>query len=100
MPTNPTKIWLALKSRVDTLVPQPLMPVYDPDATVTAAPPYILVTDARNDPARYGIGGSAELHVYSGTLMLAIHYPIASIVSYTQLIQMAGAIAEHSPAGS
>lgn len=98
MPTHNASIWLALKSRIDTLAPAPAMPIYEPDATVDSAAPYILVSDVRAEPVRYGISGGRDMHNFSGVLMLAIHYPVARPISYTQLSQMAGVIADHFPA--
>lgn len=99
MPSIETTDWLALKGRVDTLVTNPVMTVFEPDAIVTPPPdsigpaPFILVSDAVNDPERRGIG--PNLHVRSGTLMLALQWPIARPATHAQLKEVAGAIAAH-----
>lgn len=98
MPTPNANTWYALQSRIDTLVTAPVMPIYEPDGAVDGEGPYILVSDVRNEPVRLGISGGREMHRFSGTLMMAIHYPISRPVSYAQLAQMAGVIAEHFPA--
>lgn len=98
MPTHPTSIWLALKSRIDTLVPVPAMTVYEPDAVVPGNAPYILTSDVRNTPVRRGVRGKRGLHEFSGTLMLSVHYPISHPASHVQLVQMGGVIADHFPA--
>lgn len=95
-------IWLALRSRIEALATEPPMPVFDPGATVTPPKdatgplPFILASDVRNDPVREGI--SPKLHSRSGTLILAIQWPIAREVSHTQLMQLGGAVADHFPA--
>jgi Bacteriophage related domain of unknown function len=102
MRNKDTEIWLALKARIDTLVTNPTMLVFEPGATIdtpkdAAGPlPFITVSDVRNDPARFGI--DPKLHERTGTLMLAIQWPIARQVSHTQLIQLGGDVAAHFPA--
>lgn len=96
MPTTQTQIWLALKSRIATLVTAPVMSIYGPDAVIDATGPYVLVSDVRNTPLRFGISNSKGLHGFSGTLILAIHYPItAPGITHERLLQMGGVIAEH-----
>lgn len=102
MPAIETAIWMALKSRIDTLVTTPTMPKFDPDATFTPPSdatgplPFILVSDVRNDNRRVTIG--PQVHVRSGTLMLSIQWPIARPVTHAQIMQIAGTVAEHFPA--
>lgn len=107
MPSTETTDWLALKSRVDTLVTNPVMPVFEPGAIVTppidasGPAPHILLSDVPNDPDRVGISrrGSAGVdHIRSGTLMLTVQWPIARTVTHTQLKEIAGQIAAHFPA--
>jgi hypothetical protein len=103
VPSIETTDWLALKSRVDTLTVVPAMTVYDPGEIVTppqdaiGPAPFILLSDVTNDPDR---GGRIDprLHVRTGTLMLAVQWPIARIVSHTQLKEIAGQVAAHFPA--
>jgi len=108
MPTPETETWLALKSRIDTLPIPADWEVYEPDVTVEPPHdeigplPYVLVSDVRNEHQRIGISGNGKvrgvLHIRSGTLMLALHYPVARPATYTQLVEMAGKIAAHFPA--
>lgn len=99
-PAVQTTDWLALRTRVATLVTD--MPVFDPGAVVEPPSdangplPFILLSDVTNDPDRRGIDPS--LHVRSGTLMLTIQWPIAKPVTHTQLREIAGQIAAHFPA--
>ena len=97
MPSIQTTDWLALKSRIDTLVTDPVMPRFDPGAILKQpAEPHILLSDVTNDPDRRGI--DPRLHVRSGTLMLAIQWPLAREIAHTQLKEIAGQIAAHFPA--
>lgn len=107
MPSIETTDWLALKSRIDTLVTNPVMALYQPGDVVTppadgAGPvPYILLSDVTNDPVRVGLssrGISGVEHIRFGTLMLAIQWPIARPISHAQLKEIAGQIAAHFPA--
>lgn len=107
MPSIETTDWLALKARVDTLVTDPVMQVFEPGAIVTPPPdavgpaPYILASDAVNDPERIGIAarpGRGVDHIRSGTLMLALQWPIARPISHAQLKEVAGQIAAYFPA--
>ncbi|WP_305096479.1 phage tail terminator-like protein [Croceibacterium aestuarii] len=107
MPSIETSDWLALKSRIDTLVTDPAMPRFDPGETVTppsdatGPAPFVLLSDVTNDPQRVGIssrGLSGVDHIRSGTLMLTVQWPIARAVSHTQLKEIAGQIAAHFPA--
>lgn len=102
MPTIQTTDWLALKSRIDTLVTAPVLPRFEPGAIVTppsdatGPAPFILLSDVTNEPVRVGI--DPRLHIRSGTLMLALQWPIARAVSHAQLKEIAGQIAAHFPA--
>jgi len=107
MPSIEATDWLALRSRIDTLVTDPAMTAFDPGAIVTPPSdangplPFILLSDVPNDPQRIGISrrGSAGVdHIRSGTLMLAVQWPIARAISHIQLREIAGQIAAHFPA--
>lgn len=107
MPTIQTTDWLALKARTDTLVTDPVMQVFEPDAIVTppadaiGPAPFILLSDVTNDPVRVGISsrpGRGVEHTRSGTLMLTLQWPIARAVTHPQLREIAGRIAQHFPA--
>lgn len=103
MPSIETTDWLALKARIDTLVTDPTLLRFEPGAIVTAPKdstgplPFILLSDATNDPDR---GGRIDpkLHVRSGTLMLTLQWPISRAVTHAQLKEIAGQIASHFPA--
>jgi hypothetical protein len=102
MPTIQTTDWLALKSRIDTLVTVPVLQRFEPGAILTpptdatGPAPYILLSDVTNEPVRVGI--DPRLHIRSGTLMLALQWPIARAVTHAQLKEIAGQIAAHFPA--
>lgn len=102
MPSIETTDWLALKGRIDTLLTDPAMTTFEPGAIVTppkdplGPAPFILLSDVTNEPIRVGI--DPRLHIRSGTLMLAIQWPIARAVSHVQLKELAGQIAAHFPA--
>lgn len=107
MPSIQTSDWLALKSRIDMLVTDPAMQRFEPGAIVTpptdanGPAPYILLSDVTNEPVRVGLSARPNTgvdHVRSGTLMLAIQWPIARAVSHTQLKEIAGQVAAHFPA--
>lgn len=93
------RVWLALKSRIDTLVTDPVMPIIPPLATFTrpsdaiGPAPFILIDDHRNDNVPFGMG--AQVHNRSGVLRLTVHWPIARDIEYERLAQIAGAIAAH-----
>ena len=101
MPYPETSIWAALRARIDTLVTSPVMVVYDPDSPVSPQSsggnpvPFILASDVRNDNVRTRI--SNDKPIRSGTLMLAVNWPIAVPISHMQLMQIGGAIADHFP---
>lgn len=104
MPAIQTTDWLALKTRADTLITDPVMPRYAPGDIFTAPIdannkplPYILLSDATNTPDR---GGRIDpsLHVRSGTLMITIMWPIARPISHASLKEIAGQVAAHFPA--
>lgn len=95
MPAIETTDWLAIKARVDTLVTDPAMDVFEPGAIIERPMvPHILLSDVTNDPARIGINTDLP-HIRSGTLMLTVQWPIALDVTHTQLKQIAGQIADH-----
>jgi hypothetical protein len=102
MPSIETTDWLALKADVDTLVTNPVLIAFEPGAIVTppkdatGPAPFILLSDVTNDPSRMGI--DPRLHIRSGTLMLALQWPIARAVTHTQIKELAGQIAAHFPA--
>ncbi|WP_293921145.1 phage tail terminator-like protein [Sphingobium sp. UBA5915] len=108
MPSIETTDWLALRSRVDTLITDPVIPIYDPGALVTPPKdgsnnplPFILLSDATNDPQRIGLssrGIHGVDHIRTGTLMLTLQWPIARDVSHAQIKEIAGQIAAHFPA--
>lgn len=102
MPAIQTTDWLALKGRIDTLVTNPVLQRFEPGAILTpptdatGPAPYILLSDVTNEPVRVGI--DPRLHIRSGTLMLALQWPIARAVTHAQLKEIAGQIAAHFPA--
>lgn len=105
MPAIETAQWLALKSRVNTLVTNPVMTVYEPDAIISPGSdangplPHIGLSDPRNDNERIGINTDVG-HIRSGTLMLAGYWPIARAVTHTQLLEIGGQIAAHFTANT
>lgn len=123
MPSIETTDWLALKSRIDMLVTSPVMQRFEPGEIVTppvqtevpweggenwsneegwdvaGVPlPFILLSDATNDPVRMGMSGRGIAgvdHVRSGTLMLSVQWPLARPITHTQFREIAGQIAAH-----
>lgn len=104
MPSIQATDWLALKGRIDTLVTDPVLQRFEPGAIVTppsdanGPAPYILLSDVPNEPVRVGLSARPNVgvdHIRSGTLMLAIQWPIARAVSHVQLKEIAGQIAAH-----
>lgn len=101
MPAIQVTDWLALKGRVDTLVTNPVMPRWEPGEIDTpptdgqGPQPFILLSDAPNEPARAGISGVPSIR--SGTFMLAMQWPIAREISHAQLREIQGQIAAHFP---
>ncbi len=104
MPSYSATDWLALRSRIDTLVTTPAMVAHDPGALVTPATdatdpaPFIFLSDVPNDPQRIGIarrGIAGVSHIRSGTLIITVQWPIARAITHTQLREIAGQIAAH-----
>lgn len=104
MPSIETTDWLALKSHIDKLVTNPVIPHFEPDAIVVppkdaiGPSPFILVSDVVNQPERVGLssrGDSGVDHIRSGTLILTVQWPIARAVSHVQLRELAGQVAAH-----
>ena len=101
MPSIQTTDYLALKARIDTLVTSPVLPMFEPDATIApptdavGPAPFITISDVVNDPVRAGISGVPGIR--SGTLMLTVQWPIARPVTHTQLKEIAGQVAAHFP---
>lgn len=94
MPAIETKLWMAINAHVDDMVVNPSMPIIDPgDVYKPSGEPFILLSDVRNETVRRGI--DASLHEYSGTLMLQVRWPIQLPISHTQLLEIAGTIADH-----
>lgn len=102
LPTIESQIWLALKSRIDALVTNPLMTKYEPGQVVDpSGAPFILLSDIRNDHQRWSINRQSNgrvAHARSGTLILSVQWPLANPVSHTQLVEIGGDIASHFPA--
>lgn len=97
---DPADIWLALKSRLNTLVMNPVMAIYDPGATIpkdSATPaPDIIIGDLRNDTVRRDISG--QVNTNSGTMIATIRWPIHRAATHAQLMAMAATIVAHFPA--
>ena len=92
LPKIETAIWKALSDAAHDVVVSPSMTVYEPGEVITASPPYILLSDVRNDKTRWGVGGENTL---SGTLMLTVHWPLAKAITHTQLMEIGGTIADN-----
>lgn len=95
LPKQETAIWFALKAAAEDVITSPVMPVYEPGAAITAEPPYILMSDVRNDKVRWSIAGDSIL---SGTFMLTVHWPLSRAVTHTQLMELGATIAANFPA--
>lgn len=98
--TTAVQDWLSLKARIDTLVTDPVLPRFEPNAAVTppaGLAPFLLISDVRNDNDRNG-WVSSDLNERSGTLILAVQWPLAAPVLHVLLMQIGGTIADHFPA--
>lgn len=98
MPAVETKIWLALKSRIDTL---PLdLPKAWPAETFNIPvagglpAPYIRIGHMSVDPIPVLMSSGAR-HNRTGSLMLTLVHPLRQGYTMTHYEQMAGQIAEH-----
>lgn len=95
MPTVETKQWLALKAHIGSKINT--IPVYAPNDVVKREDEaFILVSDANNAPERFGISNPTSRR--SGTLILSLHWPLMHPITYEQLREAQGKIAEHFPA--
>lgn len=103
MPTAEVKIWLALKSRIDTL-PLDLAKAW-PAETFTPPHsndrllPYIRVGSVTVDPLPVQIA-NGKPHVRTGILTLTLVHPMMSGYSLPVYNQIAGTIAEHFADGT
>lgn len=97
-PSIHTKHWMALKSRIDTLVTNPTLPRAEPGQVIDSSSPYLLISDARNPVQRLGI--DTDLHQYTGTLILSARWPIRAEypIDHARLVEIGGDIADHFPA--
>lgn len=96
--------WLALAGRVNTLVTNPLISVYEPNAVFdpphdgSYPKPFITLSDVMNEHQRLGVNSSSALHIRSGTLILSLQWPVADPIGYTKIKVVADQIASHFPA--
>lgn len=90
-PTVETAIWMALKSRVQSLG----LPVIWPGQTDSSGQRHLTVMNIVAPPARVLIG--AGKHDRLGTLQIALRTPLKGFV-YEAEQEQAGMIAEHFPA--
>lgn len=92
IPKLETAIWQALTDAAHAVVTSPVMTVYEPGAIITGQPPYILLSDIRNDKVREGINASVG-HQQSGTLLLTVHWPLSQPITHLQLVEIGATIA-------
>lgn len=96
-PNRHTKHWIALKSRIDTLVTSPALTKAEPGQVIDPGnAPFLMISDARNPVIRNGVDPS--LHTYSGTLILSVRWPVKTPIAHAQLVEIGGDIADHFPA--
>lgn len=103
MPTAEVKIWLALKSRIDSL-PLDLAKAwpaetFTPPYSSGQLSPYIRVGSVTVDPLPVQIA-NGKPHVRTGTLILTLVHPMMSGYSLPVYNQIAGTIAEHFADGT
>jgi hypothetical protein len=104
-PSIETAIWLALKSRVQTLpadvVPQSAIAwpkvSFTPPKVRTDLAPYVIVSLLPNKAERLFIDGNAP-HRRPGILQLSLMTPNANAHDFTMVTERAGQIAAHFPA--
>ena len=94
LPKIETAVWMALSEAAHAIVTSPVIPIYEPGTVVSVTPPYILLSDVRNDKTRWGIAGENEL---TGTLMATVHWPLSKAITHTQLMEIGGTIAGNFP---
>lgn len=101
MPTVEVKIWLALKSRIDTipLTFEKAWPAqtFTPPNDGSQLSPYLRIGRVSVDPVPVLIG-EGKRHDRTGTLMVTLVHPIGQEVSVYD--QYAGQIAEHFADGT
>lgn len=99
MPTIETKIWLALRGRVESIVLSQPLPVLWPGQTIgLPAENALEVAHMVNRPARRFIG-SDEPHDRRGILQIGLLSTLSNNVhAETVVRQIAGTIADHFPA--
>ena len=105
MPTAEVKIWLALKSRIDSL-PLTLSKAW-PAETFTpphsgnppTLQPYIRIGTVTVDPLPVQIA-TGKPHVRTGTLILTLVHPLRNGYTMPVYNQFAGTIAEHFADGT
>lgn len=105
-PTVETAIWMALRTRVASLVLTPALQVAWPKETFTPPQggnpvrpvPYLEVRHLPNANQRLYIGHD-EPHRRAGILQLTLKYPVALNHSEAVQTQIAGQIAAHFPPG-
>lgn len=103
MPTAEVKIWLALRSHIDTL---PLgfakawpAETFTPPHSGNQLQPYIRVGTVTVDPLPVQIA-TGKPHVRTGTLILTLVHPMTYGYSIPVYNQYAGTIAEHFSDGT
>ena len=101
MSTIKTKIWLALRARVESLVLSPVHPIawpnenFTPPASVLA--PYLEVMHLPNTSDRLFIN-RGDANRYSGILQISAMYRLGTPHGETMAGEIAGLVAEHFPA--
>lgn len=94
-----TKIWLALRTRVETLVLSPQLEIAWPNETFTpvTGTPFLEVKHFPNVPQRKFLKGS-EPNYFQGILQIMLHAQQNRPYGHAQAVDVAGQIIEHFPA--
>ena len=98
--TNPepiTLLWLALRSRVETIPLSPALPIAWPaDGFEPGADPFLSVSFLPGDPGRLTIGAAGP-HPLTGALALVLVVPAALHWDTARIQNTAGVIRRHFP---
>lgn len=98
--TIETKIWLALRARLEALTLSPALHIAWPNEAFSpvVGTSYLEATHFPNAVQRQYLKGS-DPHFYQGIFQITLHAPLNKVQGYAQATETAGLIAEHFAAG-
>lgn len=98
-PNVEAALWMILRDKLCSLEASTPLPVAMPDETFTVPQedglllPFLAASDVRSDSETIDI--ARRVHVRQGTLILRLHWPLQRDISRTQLMQLAGEVAQN-----